>query len=83
MEISAEIRALGAPPAKVAPMRDTDSLLSEGFVPHSLRHSAATLELRAGADVRTVQARLGHASLTTTYTPTACRPPPASGASPG
>ena len=47
-------------------MRDTDSLLSEGFVPHSLRHSAATLELRAGADVRTVQARLGHASLTTT-----------------
>lgn len=36
------------------------------WVPHSLRHSCATLELKAGTDIREVQARLGHASLEVT-----------------
>lgn len=37
-----------------------------GLVPHALRHTQATLLIGEGADVKTVQARLGHASPSTT-----------------
>ncbi len=38
----------------------------ERFRPYDLRYSAATGALAAGADVRAVQALLGHADLATT-----------------
>jgi integrase len=38
----------------------------DGFVPHELRHTAASLAIAAGASVKGVQSMLGHASATLT-----------------
>jgi integrase len=38
----------------------------EGFVPHELRHTAASLAIASGATIKGVQAMLGHASATLT-----------------
>ncbi|MBQ1081807.1 site-specific integrase [Nocardiopsis sp. B62] len=46
-------------------MRDA-GLDGTGLTPHKLRHTAASLAIAAGADVKVVQAMLGHASATMT-----------------
>lgn len=45
---------------------DTPSLAAKRVSPHSIRHSTATHLLRAGVDINTVRAWLGHVSLDTT-----------------
>ncbi len=36
----------------------------QGLVPHELRHTAASLAIKSGANIKVVQTMLGHASAT-------------------
>ena len=42
------------------------SLLTKRVSPHTIRHTTATHLLRAGVDINTIRAWLGHVSLNTT-----------------
>ena len=50
----------------VARCLQSAGLSGRGFSPHKLRHTAATLMLQNGVDVRAVQEVLGHEHLNTT-----------------
>ncbi|HET7386177.1 MAG TPA: tyrosine-type recombinase/integrase [Nocardioidaceae bacterium] len=39
----------------------------DGLVPHELRHTAASLAIRSGANIKVVQTMMGHASATMTW----------------
>jgi integrase len=46
--------------------RAAESVGLPGLVPHELRHTATSLAIAAGANIKAVQAMLGHASATLT-----------------
>ncbi|MFS0781889.1 tyrosine recombinase XerC [Bacillus sp. 1P06AnD] len=50
----------------VASINDRSGLGKEKLTPHKLRHTSATLLYRNGADIRSLQYILGHASVSTT-----------------
>ncbi|WP_200348252.1 tyrosine-type recombinase/integrase [Halochromatium glycolicum] len=47
--------------------RELPSLASKRVSPHSIRHTTAVFLLRAGVDINTIRAWLGHASINTTH----------------
>lgn len=51
---------------RAALTRTAEALKIPGFHPHELRHTAASLAIASGADLKVVQQMLGHKSATMT-----------------
>ena len=52
--------------AKIVKQLNNSTLHKDKLTPHKLRHTAATLMYKAGADIRSLQHILGHSSVATT-----------------
>ncbi|MDQ1531443.1 MAG: hypothetical protein QOE37_1548 [Microbacteriaceae bacterium] len=57
-----QLRVLGPSAPKQEAIRKRGGLLHTDAPPHALRHTAASLAVSAGANVKAVQRMLGHAS---------------------
>ena len=55
-----------SPPDRAAVTRTAEALKIPGFHPHELRHTAASLAIASGADLKVVQQILGHKGATMT-----------------
>lgn len=57
---------LGASPMTLVPAVEAAKLKVQGLTPHKLRHTAASLAIAVGADVKVIQLMLGHADASMT-----------------